>query len=77
MRRRVRGGSEVPLNDAAVIQSDDYDGFRPQLIVWNSARLDRHYTRSAIDTAGVAECEHNQAGANKLSIGSTNLLAKI
>ena len=57
MRRRVGGGIQRALHRFARADIDEHDVLRAQHVVFDAARLDRHDTALAVDTADIAPCE--------------------
>ncbi len=75
MRRQIGGGAQIGVDDAPVEIGDD-DLRRRQLVIGNTARLDRDEFLFARDAADIAEGEHDDAAAHQLKVRLQDFLAQ-
>ena len=75
MRRQVRGGAQVAVDDFACEVGDDHVRWR-QLLIGNAARLDGNQPFGAIDPADIAEGVEHKTAANQFQVRFQDLFAQ-
>jgi hypothetical protein len=75
--RRVGGGTAVARDRLAAPELDDDHRLRAEVVVRDSARLDREHAGVAVDGAHVPEREHDEPGAHERPVRLGDALSQL